>query len=148
MSESNGLFRIERKGVFKFAFGDAAVLDPSGPALVFCCDPIQLYNEYAAWEDPFWANGKFIEAKATEYAEGKLALVQKWLMEGGRALEQTQPGASSEATALASTITKTEAFELIEGVRREFQRLKPFFSPPASESVSSSPENSELTFTH
>lgn len=143
-TNGHGVLRVGRKGRMKFAFGDHAVLDPMRPALEIEADVLALYNDYCEMDAPFWGpDGKFIEGpgKMTEHMVAKLNLVRGWIIEGGKAMKE-----DGEAMALANDLSPAEALELIRMVTEEYTKLKPFFSPRASESELSSPESFGLRF--
>lgn len=136
MSQSNGVIRISNKGIKKFAFGENG--EP------FAVDVVEAWQEWVSIDDSF---------REDELDENGLPK----LTEDGNHVRRLQKGveqAYHNAAAVFATklnggtrVTLAEALDFIARLREQWDELVVFFQPRSREKPSS-PEVSEVRFSH
>lgn len=122
MSESNGVIRIGRKGIKKFAFGE------DGPA--FEVEVVEAFHEWVNTDGGFRDENRIVKDEdIASYHEAAVKFVT--------GLSKYKEG----------EITKAEALDFIARLREEYDKLATFFQPKSPEKLDSpATTGSELTF--
>ncbi len=127
-SLENGVVRIARKGLVKFAFGD-------GPE--FQIDVIAVYDEWWQADASMRTDGKLPTDKQVAWNETRRAFVQNIAAQAARK--------SDPACDWKPALSMAEVGEFMARLNDEVEKLRPFFAPTAGVPPSS-PENTGLRF--
>lgn len=129
-TSTNGVVRINKRGLAKFQFGEDDA-DPPEPVLTL--DVIAIYD---AWYPVEWAlrdkEGVLTPDKQDEYGQSRLDFVQSVVNDAYKA---------ASADAPVPQITRAEAEMFLAEIVKKTRELRDFFSP-RSETPSSSPGSS------
>ncbi len=112
MSSSNGVIRIGRKGLTKFAFGDGNPFEVD--VVVAFQQWITIDNDFRSEEDPE-GNRSIPTAQMLAYHEAAVSFVEQLSSNG----HQSNRG----------TITTAEALDFLARLREQYDELATFFRP-------------------
>ena len=121
----NGVVRITKRGVVKFAFGETGK--------EFEVDVVQVYDEFVEMEWGFCdENNKIPKEKHPEYRKARVDFTQAIVND-------------AYGNETAPIITRGESDEFISRILEEVAKLRPF-SKESSEEKQSSPSSTEIRF--
>lgn len=133
MSANNGdgIIKIGNQGIVKFQFGD-----DNGPMIAL---DVLLTND--CWAELDWsfrdADGKLIDGKIAEWRLAKIAFFRKVITDAAAGQSQDM---QQMAAQIAGSLNYAQVNRFQDQIRKECEKLKPFFSegtgseqsPPAS----------------
>jgi len=131
-SSTNGVIRIARKGIVKFAFGEDGDEFPVDVRLV-----------YDAWREVDWQlrneKGELPSDKWVEHGQNRVAFVQN-VVNNAYALLTSKDGVDREIP----QVSGAEAIAFIDFVYEEVEKVHNFFSPKKDEPSSSPASQPEV----
>lgn len=135
MSENNGVIRVGRKGLKKFAFGE------DGP--VFEVDVVVAFQEWITTDASFRqedGTGPILSTDMAAYHLAAVGFAEK--ISGNEPNPLTEAMAAERCINRPSKITTAEALDFIARLREQYDELVVFFQPRSRERLAS-PDISE-----
>lgn len=121
MSSGNGVIRIGKKGLRKFAFGD----DDSAPIIEV--DVVNVHDELVELDWKYRdAEGKLLPDKSREHRTARFEFVKGLILETMKVASLEKQHALKK---VADDLTLAEALEFERYITEETARLKDFFAP-------------------